>query len=471
MLILNLITFFVRLGSVGFVSLSSYLLQRDLSTIDVESQVLPKNMQNLSEDAREWIVSMQVLIIAVIYTFDLCVNYSLNALELAHRFQGIKTGMKRIVRRVGVTSNKNKSHVIEMYDTYENRILCKKHEDVSMWEKYDAEISPDVNSDIEVDFNSNDHKIPDKVYELEMVLDKNIDKNTEKNTEKNIDKNLDKNIEKNLEKPSDRLSDIFEEEFSQIGSIDSEKSISTNLQIYVQKIHAIGLLIWLSLYYTDFYNIETTLSFTLGLSLAWMLGVSTQNNFSQNIINHLYIILILISIFLMFFCLGYNNFNRNETDLQYTDKDVFVYKILQYYLFPFATGIFSMQDKHNENLMRDSKIATTTCILLCLPALLRINISIVLLELASYTTLQHFNLFLVQPFLKLLLMYVIIQGICRKRTLEIIISFIFFIALVIYQKNVFLLFDISNIILISSSVLVFIHLLCIVVEICNDNSL
>ena len=433
----------------------------------MESHVLPKTGQNMSEDAREWVVSMQVLIIAVIYAFDLCVNYSLNALELAHRFQGIKRGMKRIVRRVGVSSSKNKSHVIEMYDNYENRILCKKNEDVSMWEKYDAEMAPDINGDIETDFNSYDNRIIDKVYESETVSDKNLDTKDDKSTDKTTDKTTDKNTEKN----SDRLSDILEEDNSQIGSTDSEKSININLQIYVQKIHAIGLIIWLSLYYTDFYNIETTLSFTLGLSLAWSLGVSTQHNFSQNIINHLYVILILFSLFFMFFCIGYNNFNTSETEFEYTDKDVFVYNILQYYFFPFTTGIFSMQDKYNENLMRDSKTATTTCILLCLPALLRINVSVIFLELASYTTFQHFNLFLVQPFLKLLLMYVIIQGICRRRTLEIIISLIFFIALVIYQENVILLFSISSIILISSSVLVLIHLLCIFVEICNDNSL
>jgi|DEB0MinimDraft_4_1074332.scaffolds.fasta_scaffold00801_4 hypothetical protein len=164
-----------------------------------------------------------------------------------------------------------------------------------------------------------------------------------------------------------------------------------HLGTYVIRIHAIGFLLWNTLYYVDFYDIYSTLQFCTGMCVGVFAQKLLVRRQSKDIVFD--IIGCVCTLFMLL-----NSYMQCDMPMQYQNgtRDFIIRTCI-----PVITG-FAWVATDNQTLITDTLSAAGTSMLLCLPALMRFEETIVDSHVKTLDSMNWALLFIIQPVCKFL---------------------------------------------------------------------
>lgn len=209
----------------------------------------------------------------------------------------------------------------------------------------------------------------------------------------------------NLQAHENRVQQSQTEHESQSGLFVS------NPTCYVMFAHCAGLVLWLTLFYIDFFDQYTTVLFVAGAVISWFTLVifDGQHNIMKVCLRLSYFCCVCILLSASRVCTSFDVEDikqKFDTDSSFT--------LLENVL-PFCTGSVWVLLFKYKDMPRDLHAALGTSALLCLPALVRVSGN----ELHAKIDELHSNswaiLFVLQPFLKFLGTYVWVIAVSTNR--------------------------------------------------------
>ena len=208
---------------------------------------------------------------------------------------------------------------------------------------------------------------------------------------------------------------------------DDDIDLNNHPALYVMFAHCIGLLLWLTLFYIDFYDQYTTILFLAGAVISW---------FSVLILDGPYK-LINVAFRISYFCCTTvilaacrvcSSYDLEDIRKNFDTESSFT---LLENILPFCTGAVWVIVFKYKNMPRDVHASLGTSALLCLPPLIRMRGN----ELYNRIDELHSDawaiLFVLQPLLKFLCMYAWVIALSTER-LRVILSACVFALLPMY---------------------------------------
>jgi hypothetical protein len=188
---------------------------------------------------------------------------------------------------------------------------------------------------------------------------------------------------------------------------------SKELRAHVWWVYYLGMLLYATIFCLDFTLLSVTFFFTLGIGLGWVFvtGARFQESVASTALRVLYIVL-------MSFMVG--TYFATHTEILETNTQFWSRETITAIVVPLMTGFGWMRMPHVE-LVSTMRTAFFTCVLLCLPIILTIDLDQVQAEFAHSPPEILLYLLLLEPLLKFMAMYSIALSLQTGRRLEILV--------------------------------------------------
>ena len=236
-----------------------------------------------------------------------------------------------------------------------------------------------------------------------------------------------------------------------------EISLVNNPTGYVMFAHCVGLLLWLTLFYIDFFDQYTTVLFVAGAAISWFSVLIFDGPY--HLINVSYrIAYFCCTTVILAACRVCSSYDLDDVRTSFDTESSFT---LLENILPFATGAVWVLLFKYKDMPRDVHAALGTSALLCLPALVRMQGN----ELYNRIDELHSDawaiLFVLQPLLKFLCMYAWILALSTER-LRVVLSACVFALLPFYLDYCIMDETTSQVFFVSLAMLIFLECVYIV---------
>lgn len=218
----------------------------------------------------------------------------------------------------------------------------------------------------------------------------------------------------------EKWSEVEENTSPQAPSPSEEKFTRSEMKEEFRCIFLMGVLVWGSMYCMDFMVFHTSLNFVTGILMGWLFA----DNLKQGsvLVNALYT-LFLTSLLILPRSLNVENVLSHP---RYEDEGfniVVLHDILIKIVIPLVIGylwtgyLYTVPHKTNKHDITD---ASYVCALLCWGQQSSINFALIMEKLAVYDHVDLMLLFVIEPFLKFMAIYLILISVQVGQKLELI---------------------------------------------------